>query len=85
MLRIAIFRKPSVINEGKIKHIDRLNSFLAQYLNKTHILTCTETSKQQQGFLCIKILSQNLLERKILTDSIAIVSYDESDVSVGRR
>ena len=42
----------------------------AQYLNKTHILTCIFKHLNRNKVPRAKILTQNVLKRQILTDSI---------------
>ena len=44
--------------------------FLAQYLNKTHILTCIFKHLNRNKVPRAKVLTQNVLKRQILTDSI---------------
>ena len=55
---------------GRGKHIV-LTHFLTQYLKKTHILTCVSKHLNNNKVPRATILTQDVLKRQILTDSIA--------------
>ena len=55
----------------------------AEYVYKTHILTCTLKYLTGNKILSAKILTQNVLKRQILTDSIAKHCGDEAMYAQG--